>query len=259
MKRAGGFFGDERKAQRAGSFDCQLAIATVEARDVPDHVHDEAHIVLAIDRGYISAARNEVPTEAPFTFIYNPPGTDHRDRFVETGTRFFAVEIGAEYVREVDARRPVEIVDQSSRARMTGLAVAVSRAEGALDNEERLFDILASLGDYRGETGSPPWLRRCHDAIRELHSCEHISVEQLAREADVHPVHLSRSYRRIYGMGPAEAILRARAEVAMAAMAGPASLADLALLSGFSDQAHLSRSFQRFYGATPKKVRAALR
>ena len=50
--------------------------ATIPAADVPEHEHDEAHVVLTLRGTYLSDA-NGMPTECGEpALVLNPPGTD---------------------------------------------------------------------------------------------------------------------------------------------------------------------------------------
>ena len=77
-------------------------------------------------------------------------------------------------------------------------------------------------------------------------------LEVLAAEAGVHPVHLSRAFRRFRGMGPAEYVRRLRIHFACSELMGRnVKLIDLAAEAGFADQSHFTRSFKLITGMTP--------
>lgn len=258
MSRAGAFFGEHRRAASAGAFDCQLARAVIPPEDVPDHTHDEAHFVLAIDRGYVSAAFAEKPTQHPFALVYNPSGTDHRDRFVDPGGRFLGIAFDPDVSCGIEASSPfgVEGGARASASRLTGLLVANA---DPLDIEQAALDLVGDVAGWEGEARMPRWLRAVREAIHEAIDDGRSSVQSIADDIGIHPVHLSRTYRRAYGHGPATAIQLERLGRVAEDMAGEATLAELALDHGFADQAHLSRSFRTHWGVTPSQVRAALR
>lgn len=258
MRRFGGFFGEGRREVRAGAFDCHLARAVIAPDDVPDHVHDEAHFVFAIDRGYVSAAYAERPTGKPGALVYNPPGTDHRDRFSKTGGRFLGISFDASLSPERGTRHPRPLLDGRLHGGMVRILGMVISAVDTLDVEGAMLDLLADFSGIEERFKAPNWLKTSRDAIHELASCPDLSVADVARAANVHPVYLARAFRHAYGHGPSQAIQLARLDAVAAEFGSEKSLADLANAYGFSDQSHLNRSFRRLWGTTPGAVREAL-
>jgi AraC family transcriptional regulator len=70
--------------------------------------------------------------------------------------------------------------------------------------------------------------------------------------------HFSRSFKRTFGESPHSFIVRRRVEMAAQYMLGTnASLSDIALGCGFTDQAHLCKHFRHAVGQTPAAWRRA--
>jgi AraC-like DNA-binding protein len=84
-----------------------------------------------------------------------------------------------------------------------------------------------------------------------------VSLDQLAVLADLSPYHLLRAFRAAYGQTPHAFQTQARLKKAEAALRQGQSIADVALASGFADQAHLTRTFKRYRGVTPGAFRRA--
>jgi AraC family transcriptional regulator len=82
------------------------------------------------------------------------------------------------------------------------------------------------------------------------------SLADLAAEAGVHPAHLSRAFRRRFGMTVCEYSRKLRLEWAAARLIEERSLAQIAVEAGFADQSHFTRSFRRHFGVTPGRYRA---
>jgi AraC family transcriptional regulator len=105
---------------------------------------------------------------------------------------------------------------------------------------------------------APPWLARARELIAA--SCEsQLTIGDLARELDLHPVYLSRAFRARTGLGVGELAHRLRVQRAAALLLDPRSmLADVALRCGFADQSHFTRVFRSITGTTPCAFRAQL-
>jgi len=117
---------------------------------------------------------------------------------------------------------------------------------------DRLRDLLPDGGTACRETAAPPlWLQQLHEELADR-APEGVTVAELAAGTGLHPVHVSRIYRRHYRMTPSEALQRFRLGRALRASAIEREpLAMAAASGGFSDQSHFSRVCRRFLGVTP--------
>ena len=86
-----------------------------------------------------------------------------------------------------------------------------------------------------------------------------IVVEDLAREAGLSPSHFARLFKATIGLSPMQFVTTFRVEHAKTLLADRrAPLIDIAISSGFSDQAHFSRVFKQIAGETPSAYRARI-
>jgi AraC-like DNA-binding protein len=82
------------------------------------------------------------------------------------------------------------------------------------------------------------------------------SLADLAAIGGVHPVHLSREFRKHYHMTIGELIRKRRIDRACELLSNSAmSLSEVALTCGFSDQSHFCAMFKSHTGLTPAKFR----
>jgi AraC-like DNA-binding protein len=80
----------------------------------------------------------------------------------------------------------------------------------------------------------------------------------LAALASLSANHFSRMFKRSLGVSPHEYVVQSRLHHARALMLRtPLSLSQIALESGFCDQAHMCRTFHRAVGSTPSDWRRA--
>lgn len=102
----------------------------------------------------------------------------------------------------------------------------------------------------------PEWLQRVE---REIRKDQGFSVEQLAGDAGVHPMHLWKAFRKWYGCTPGHHLREIRIERAQSLLQDRRlSLAEIALETGFADQSHLTRVFRKITGETPAAYRSRL-
>lgn len=100
----------------------------------------------------------------------------------------------------------------------------------------------------------PSWLGQ---VVRLLESEPSIGTNRLAERVGLNSAWLARAYRHAVGEGLADTVRRRRVERALRKVrTTDASLAEIALASGFCDQAHMNRCFAATLGQTPLAVRA---
>ena len=121
--------------------------------------------------------------------------------------------------------------------------------------------LLSEIERSSGANGSRPealadWqMVRVRAFIEEnLHS--NIDTRDLSAVAQRSPAHFSRSFKRAFGETPHAYVMRRRLEKACYLMVtSSASLSEIALSVGFSDQAHLCRLFRQAFGQSPASWR----
>jgi len=86
-----------------------------------------------------------------------------------------------------------------------------------------------------------------------------VSLEELAKLANLSPYHFARSFQKEFGFPPHAYQVQSRLHYAIRLMKQGHSLSDIAQESGFHDQSHLHRHFKRAMGVTPKQYIKSLR
>ena len=131
-------------------------------------------------------------------------------------------------------------------------------AASSLVVEGLLLEIVAEVARYipGGARSKPPsWLGQARELVSTNFS-ESLSVNAVAEVVGVHPVHLSREFRRYYHQSIGEYVRRLRIEFACREMAGSETpLLEIAVAAGFADHGHFTRTFKRLTGLTPSQYR----
>lgn len=104
--------------------------------------------------------------------------------------------------------------------------------------------------------GLAPWQYRKVMKFIEEHLAETIRIDELSEMVRLSGSHFSRAFRATVGQSPYDYVLSRRMAFAQELMAETdASLSQIALECGMSDQAHLCKVFRRTFGTTPNKWR----
>lgn len=120
----------------------------------------------------------------------------------------------------------------------------------------RLIQTHGALG-VQPERGrfTPPQARAVRDFIASAFA-QDISIDALASMTGVSKPHFARLFRSTFGMPPHRYVLKLRLQESLNMLrTGDTSLADVALLCGFSSQSHFTGAFKKAFGTTPGNVR----
>ncbi len=94
-------------------------------------------------------------------------------------------------------------------------------------------------------------LRRIRAYI-DAHIGEHISLDDLARQAGISRFHFARQFRLTTGESPMGYLRRVRIERSKSILQSrETTIAEIAATLGFSDQSHFTRTFGRLVGVSP--------
>lgn len=137
-----------------------------------------------------------------------------------------------------DAREPLAIDDLVVRLAEGLIAIDPSCSPAA---QLRYLDV-AALNQARQFLDA--------EKARVVHSAELEAVTGLSR------YDLARQFRLMCGTSPYRYLLMRRLESARKQLAGRRTLVEIALETGFADQAHFTRQFKAAYGLTPARYRA---
>lgn len=90
----------------------------------------------------------------------------------------------------------------------------------------------------------------------DAHIEQRISVEALAKLANLSVCYFVRAFKQSVGLTPHDYLVRRRVERTMELLSETdLSLSEIALAAGFSDQSHCARRFRQHVGMSPRDYR----
>lgn len=225
------------------------------------HQHPTAYVSFLLAGSYVEVSGwGEIVCPAG-TVIWHPSTEAHSDRFHPKGAHLIDLEVADSWLREVAQSLQPE---DRSRVFCGGLPYTVGlevyRALSTQDSpiEDVVSELLSFFFSGDTDRNPPAWFNRAVQLIGE-DEVEHWSLTALARDVGVHPVHLSRSFRRFLGCTFGEHQAKLRVRRAFELLRNPhRSIADVAYGCGFADHAHLCRVFKKSTGLTPSAFRYVL-
>lgn len=260
---AGEFYGGVRLGCSGHGISVTHRIADTAPEEVLEHTHSDAHFVLVTGGDYVTAATGRPEPGYP-VFIFNPPGTTHRDRFERGRGSYFAISV--EPVKAALILEGIALADEPLHLAATkqfAIALRIARCcssqASGLELDSLCHELLGSL-DRRAweyERTPPSWLYRAMELLHDRY-IDDLSIADIAAGVGIHPIHLARSFRRHFGCSPAQFTRFRRVERAAQLLShSECPLSDIALSCGFADQSHFTKDFVRSLGISPGKYREA--
>lgn len=144
------------------------------------------------------------------------------------------------------------------RAVESSFTESLHREELFLDFVNAAIDSISSVQDENVaiKHGKDIRMTILIDFIRSSFK-ESISLQQMAAQVNISPVHLIRLFKAVTGLSPYEYLLILRIEHAKQLLQKGHSVQDAAWESGFYDASHFIRLFRKISAASPKVFRSS--
>ncbi len=257
---AGEFYGTSSKRESAGAI--LSLVRHEEERRLPDHEHALPFLCLLLDGRYMEASGVMTIEYEPLTLVYHPAKLAHRD-WVFAASRMFTIELQERW-NPVLARcgAPSGSLYTHSGAEALWIVLRLyelfrSSALADLTVESLLFELIGSFEslDSAHSPASAPWLNELR-AYLDRNFTDQISASQLASDFGVHPVHMSRSFRRAYKSNVGDYVHGRRIQQACRLLrSSDRPISEIALELGYFDQSHFNHIFRSVTGTTPARYR----
>jgi AraC family transcriptional regulator len=262
--RAGQFFGG---VDRAIDVDDLLLRETLHkpGQVIPRHSHPAAHFCLGVEGTCTEHIHGTEISCVPGTAEFHPAGTEHASRWSSGGGRCFTVTIGAHW----SARMAIDDRELAPRAGLLGpnardlmsrllreLRDPDACSATIIDGLTLTLIAVSARHNARTRNVAPPaWFATAEEYVR-AHAFGRFRAAEGATVAGVHPVLLSRWFRRVHGVTVGEFVRQLRVDRAARLLATTRQpITQIALACGFVDHAHLTRVFRRTTHQTPSVYR----
>jgi AraC family transcriptional regulator len=228
------------------------------------HTHESAHFQFLLRGSYITSAKGLEGICSSPAVIFNPAGTTHHDRFHTRGGAFLTLSVAPALADRVGSHCSLkERAVGFSSGEMLWLGARLCRELRRLDEvspiviEGLALELLANVSrqHFAHKATSVPSLSTAFQQIQDCYR-EKLTLQKIAAAVGVQSLVLGRSFRKAFGCSAGEMLRQrrvARAEELLRQRDLP--LTEIALASGFADQAQLTKAFRRVTGLTPAAYR----
>jgi AraC-like DNA-binding protein len=230
------------------------------------HRHPAAYFVYVANGGFVESCSSGCVPYSRGTLHFHTSDDPHAGAVGELGAHCFNITpnepLGNQLESDIGNRRneewPKLIASLAARCHHGFMA---RDPASDLECEGAALELMAAalrLASPR-ESAAPRWLFVARDYLH-AHATEQVTLTQLSEVSGVHRIHFARTFRRVWGVTPAEYVRRLRLESACGALVETDQpIADIALDCGYSSQAHFTRAFGAHIGETPGAYRRARR
>ena len=226
------------------------------------HSHQNAYFTVVLGGTYMQAERGQGQFTPPRGVRFLPAGESHFNEFAGSA-RCLQVELcpailekARSHGRVIDT--PRELTGWFARSLATRFQEEFRQRDNLapLALEAFTMELLVEASRDDNPSGTlPAWLQ----TVREfLHTrfLDRIRLADLSALVDRHPVHVSREFRRYFRCSLSGYIRKLRVDCSVQLMNhAEVSLAQVALMSGFSEQSHFCRAFKEVTGHSPADYR----
>jgi AraC-like DNA-binding protein len=239
--------------------------ATISSRSFPAHAH-EGFVIGIVHRGLQELAHGGVVHHVPEgSLVFLNPDELHAVCAANPlGVTYQTLHVPADMVYALGGKtfrfsQPVQHAPQYA-GKLEQLFRSLDDPTMATHRWlERLSSVLIDLmarQDSISHRDSAPLDRRIHRLIKHIgdHITSPLSLAALAKEVEMSPQHLIRSFKQAMGVTPHTYIQARRTALAKQLLRTNAP-ADAAFSAGFADQSHLTRWMKACYGTTPAAYR----
>lgn len=178
--------------------------------------------------------------------------------------RGFHVEIDGKWLQQFDisldqCSGSFQLSDPELMIRMARLyrASFYDQADLPLALETALIGLLEGMSEVEasGCKQKPAWVGKVKALIHDQYASA-LSLQMIAREGGVHPVHMCRDFSRYFHCTPSAYIRKVRIERSLPLLHDQSlRLSDIAYDCGFADQSHFIRAFRAQMGCSPGQYR----
>ena len=224
------------------------------------HSHENLHVCFVFQRGKSENRQSTTHSDrAGNVLLYR---SEERHRWVTAVpiSRSLNIEVGREFLNSNDFTEAdlEKAVTNRADAKILMLKIQSEMLHGGTESqasiETLLFELFSDEGTELLKT-PPRWLSELKVLLNdEWHRS--MSLGELAEILGVHPVTISKHFRKYFSCSLGEYRRRLRIEKSIGLIKNSSQpLAQVALACGFSDQSHFTRNFKASTGLLPKTFR----
>ncbi|UKB83062.1 AraC family transcriptional regulator [Chryseobacterium sp. MEBOG06] len=231
------------------------------------HYHENAYFTFLLQGHMTEGNKKEIYGCSPGTLLYHHWEDPHYNVKPDLFTRGFHIEITQDWFDAFNLQK--NKAEGSFNIKNPALKLLVYKIfkETKLNDtsfevaaNELLLNLFSQLAPRNSTFEKKPlWVSQVDEILHENFT-EKISLKELSKTVNIHPIHLSRDFQKHFHCNLGEYIRKLKISKSLELINRKHTpLTDIALECGFADQSHFIRCFKENIGITPLKYRNLLK
>ncbi|MEX0312569.1 MAG: helix-turn-helix domain-containing protein [Allomuricauda sp.] len=260
---SGEYFGNSLKTAENNLL--KLCITTHnEQTNIEKHYHENPYLSVLYSGSYIEEGDGKTQHISAGEALFRPKGYEHQNYFHETEGICFNIEFKPDWY-EVESgyienqKLSLQKFKASRYPVIYKSLLNLKRGEKTDLVFEQIYHWYSDFVTSKDVKQNIKWVKDVitilNDEIDQFHS-----LGDLAGAVNVHPVYLSRAFKKYQGCTLSEFQIRLKIERALGLLLSSSKcISAISFETGFYDDSHFIRSFKSIYGVPPYKFRSILR
>ena len=229
-----------------------------EAYISPLHYHENPHISFLLEGGHIEKRSNTSFERLPGDILFCNGGESHQFITKKFPSKNINLELDYQFLEEycISEKNINEAVSKNVDARFLMLKMYKELLTRDNFTETSVQILLLSLVNDSAKFSSekkPKWVSLLFEILNAKWN-EKITLNEISRFTQVHPVTVSKHFTKHFGCTFGEYMRKLKISKSIGMIKNEdRSLTDIAFECGFADQSHFIRSFKELTGWLPKK------
>jgi len=232
------------------------------------HYHENAYFTFILAGAVIEGNQTEVYHCSAGSLLFHHWHEPHYNIKPAGFTRGFHVELTPEWfathgLNATTLQGSINMQDPQLKKMMYNIfkEVKLDQDQAGLAIDTLLTQLLDTAARPKDSIADrkPIWVLRLRDLLHDS-PCTNWTLQSLAAELAIHPVHLSRAFTKYFHCNLGHYIRMLKIQAALRLFPyQDSTLTEIAIQCGFADQSHFIRSFKALHDITPLAFRSFLK
>ncbi|MGX1930388.1 helix-turn-helix domain-containing protein [Flagellimonas sp. 2504JD4-2] len=231
---------------------------------IEKHHHENTYLSILFSGSYIEEGNGITQHITAGEALLRPRGYEHQNYFQETEGSCFNVEFKSgwyelEHAQMQRQNQNLQKFKASNYPSLYQLILGLKNGEETDLVFEQVYDWYLDFIAPKAVKQDKQWIKEVvallNDELDQFHS-----LENLASRVKVHPVYLSRAFKKFRGCTLSEFQIRLKIDRALYLLLNSSKcISTISFETGFYDDPHFIRSFKSVYGVSPHRFRNTLK
>lgn len=218
------------------------------------HHHEDFHLSLILKGGNKESRNSKDLQVTPGKILCYEEGEVHRNRHTAFPSTNLNIELNSQFFDTHDLKRNNIALNSDSHFDL--LKILHELQINDVYSQESVLNAIQELFTKDDkEKALPEWLGSAETMIQDQWD-EFLSPSDIAKTLGIHPVTLSKGFKKFYGETISDRMRKIKLDRAIQFLLNSSkSITEIAHECGFSDQSHLLRTCKSYTGYQPKNLR----